>query len=647
MRGHLRGHLLSGAAWVISALLGTPSAAAPVRDPLKDLSIEELSNIEVTSVSKREERLSDAPTSVFVITSEDIRRSGVTNLPEALRLAPNLQVARISANEYAISARGFNGTAANKLLVLIDGRSVYSPLFSGVFWDAQDVMLEDIERIEVISGPGGTLWGVNAVNGVINVITRSSAQTQGGLLAAGAGNREDRASLRYGGTIDGGVNYRVYATHFDDQHTETQTGDRKDDAAHQTQVGFRTDWGGGSDTFMVKGDAYTGRDDQPLPGSISISGVQFQLGQISLSGGNLIGRWDRSFAGGGGLTIQAYYDRTDRTVPPTFADSENIVDLQVQYSASRIGAHTAVWGAEYRYGMDRVTNSVYIALLPANLNQSWSSVFAQDEIALRDDLQLTLGARAERNDYTGTALLPTARLAWKMAPNQMLWSAASRTDRAPSRLDHDLFVPGQPPFLLRGGPGVLAETADDYELGYRGQITRDASLSATLYHTVYDRLRTQQVDPSFTYIFYGNGMRGTTSGLELWGSYQATPIWRLSAGFNRLRQSLYLTPYSIDVGAVQSTEGTNPARWGILRSSLDIGPRTQFDATLRYVGALAQPAVPSYTALDLRLGWKLRPNVDLSIAGQNLLGSGHGEFTDITTRTDIKRAGFVKLVFRY
>jgi iron complex outermembrane receptor protein len=234
-----------------------------------------------------------------------------------------------------------------------------------------------------------------------------------------------------------------------------------------------------------------------------------------------------------------------------------------------------------------------------------------------------------------------------LAPNQLLWSAASRTDRAPSRLDHDLFVPGQPPFLLRGGPGVLAETADDYELGYRGQITRDASLSATLYHTVYDRLRTQQVDPSFTYIFYGNGMRGTTSGLELWGSYQATPIWRLSAGFNRLRQSLYLTPYSIDVGAVQSTEGANPARWGILRSSLDIGPRTQFDATLRYVGALAQPAVPSYTALDLRLGWKLRPNVDLSIAGQNLLGSGHGEFTDITTRTDIKRAGFVKLVFRY
>jgi iron complex outermembrane receptor protein len=644
----MRVHTLGVAAWVISTLVGATSMAAPAaHDPLKDLSIEELSNIEVISVSKREERLSDAPTSVFVITSDDIRRSGATSVPEVLRLAPNLQVARVSANEYAVSARGFNSSAANKLLVLIDGRSVYSPLFSGVFWDVQDVMLEDIERIEVISGPGGTVWGVNAVNGVINVITRSAAQTQGVLAAAGGGNREDRASLRYGGTFDDVVNYRVYATHLDLRNTETQAGDRKDDVAHQTQVGFRTDWDRGGDTFMIKGDAYTGRDGQPLPGSISITGVHLQLGQISLSGGNLIGRWERSLAGGGGVSIQAYYDRTERTVPPTFADSQDIVDVQLQYSASRLGAHTAVWGAEYRYGMDRVANSIYVALLPANLDQSWSSVFAQDEIALRDDLRITLGARFEHSDYAGTEFLPTARLAWKWAPNQLLWSAASRTDRAPSRLDHDTFVPGQPPFLLRGGPGVQAETADDYELGYRGQITRAASLSVTVYHTVYDRLRTQQVDPSFTYLYYGNGMRGTTSGLELWGSYQATSIWRLNGGFSRLRQSLHLTPYSIDVGAVQGTEGANPARWGMLRSSLDIGPRTQFDVTLRYVGALSQPAVPSYTALDLRLGWQLRPNVDLSIAGQNLLGSGHGEFTDVATRTDIKRAVFVKLVCRH
>lgn len=640
-------HIPVGAAWVISTLLATTSlAAAPVRD-LKNLSIEELSNIEVISVSKREERLSDAPTSVFVIMSEDIRRAGATNLPEALRLAPNLQVVRVSANEYTVSARGFNSSAANKLLVLIDGRSVYSPLFSGVFWDVQDVMLEDIERIEVISGPGGTLWGVNAVNGVINVITRSAAQSQSGLVAVGGGNREDRASVRYGGTFEGDVNYRVYATHFDMRHTETQAGDVKRDAAHQTQVGFRTDWDRGGDSLMVKGDAYTGRDDQPLPGSISITGVHLSLGPISLSGGNLIGRWERSLAGGGGITIQAYYDHTQRTVPPTYGDLENIVDLQLQYSASPIGAHTAVWGAEYRYVWDRFARSIYIGFLPAHLDQRWSSLFAQDEIALRDDLRLTLGARVERNDYTGTELLPTARLAWKWAPSQLLWSAASRTVRAPSRLDHDTFVPGQPPFLLRGGPGVVAETARNYEIGYRGQITPAASLSATVYHTVYDRLRTQEIDPSYTYIYYANGMRGTTSGVELWGSYQATSIWRLNAGFSRLRQHLRLTPFSNDLGAVQGTEGANPARWGILRSSLDIGPRTQFDVVLRYVGALSLPAVPSYTALDLRLGWQLRPNIDLSIAGQNLLGAGHGEFTDVATRTDIKRAVFVKLESRH
>src|SRR6202021_1620382 len=266
----MRSHVWGAAAWVICALLGSTSlAAAQTRDPLKDLSIEELSNIEVTSVSKREERLSDAPTSLFVITSEDIRRSGVTSLPEALRLAPNLQVARISANEYAISARGFNGTAANKLLVLIDGRSVYSPLFSGVFWDVQDVMIEDIERIEVISGPGGTLWGVNAVNGVINIITRSAAATQGGLVPAGIGNREADGAFRYGGPLGAEGRYRVYVLYFDQYHTMTEAGTTKDDAWHKSQAGFRIDWSRAGDSLTVNGNGDEGTEGQPLPGVIA------------------------------------------------------------------------------------------------------------------------------------------------------------------------------------------------------------------------------------------------------------------------------------------------------------------------------------------------------------------------------------------
>src|SRR5258707_683708 len=377
-------------------------AAERVLSELADLSFEELGNIEITSVSRRAERLSDAAASVFVITTEDIRRSGATSLPEALRIAPNLQVAQVSASGYAITARGFNNTAANKFLVWTGGRWVYSPLFSGVFWDVQDVMLEDIERIEVISGPGGTLWGVNAVNGVINVITRSAGQSQGGLAVAGGGNREDRASLRYGGKFDNDVNFRVYATHLDMQDTQTQSGATKDDSAHQSQVGLRADWQRDADSLMLKADAYTGREGQPLPGSISITGVTLALGEISVSGANMISRWEHSWEGVGALSVQAYYDHTQRSVPPTFEDSQGIVDLQLQYSASPIGAHTAVWGAEYRYGMDRVTNSTYIALLPANLDQTWASLFAQDEIALRDGLRLTLGVRTEHNDYTGT-----------------------------------------------------------------------------------------------------------------------------------------------------------------------------------------------------------------------------------------------------
>jgi len=636
-----------GVALVATALLcAAPRAAQPLQDSLTDLSLEELSNIEITSVSKRAERLSDAPTSVFVITAADIRRAGVTSLPEALRLAPNLQVARASATGYTVSARGFNSSSANKLLVLIDGRSVYTPLFAGVFWDVQNVMLEDVERIEVISGPGGTLWGVNAVNGVINVITRSASQTQGGLATAGAGNREDRAGFRYGGS-SGDVDYRVYALHSDLKHTETAAGDLVNDAAHHTQVGFRADWARDGDSFKLQGDAYTGRRDQPLPGSLAISNFRLDLGQISVSGANLLGLWERRLASGATTTVQAYYDRTQRTVPPTFADRQDILDLQFQYAAGVIGAHTPVWGAEYRYGKDRVDNSVYVAFLPARLDQTWISLFAQDEIALREDLRLTLGARLERNDYTGGEFLPNARLAWKAAPNQLLWAAASRTVRAPSRFDRDVFVPGQPRFLLRGGPDVVAETANDYELGYRGQLTASTSLSATVFHAVYDHLRTQEIDPNRSYFFFGNGMQGTTTGLELWGSYQATPGWRLHGGFSRLRQNLQLKPGSNNVSAVQTAEGANPARWWSLRSSLDLGAHGEFDATLRYVAALASPEVPSYTALDLNYGWQAHPNVRLSVSGQNLLGGGHGEFTGSATRTELGRAGFVKLDYRF
>lgn len=638
------------AAIACTAAMSPLHAATADERVLADLSLVELGNIKIISETKRAQRLSDAPSSVFVITANDIRRSGARTLPEALRLAPNLQVAQVSATEYAISARGFNGNSANKLLVLIDGRSVYTPLFSGVFWDVQDVVLEDVDRIEVVSGPGGTLWGVNAVNGVINVITRSAGKTPGGMIAAGAGNLQDRASVRYGvRTEGGGVDYRVFAVQDDFRHTQTQSGGDANDAGHRTLVGFRTDWAGEFDALSLHGDTYTGQRGQPLPGTISITGENFPLGPITTSGTDIVSFWEHHFAGGASGSVQGYYDRTQRTVVPTFEDAQDIYDLQLQYSAAPVGRHTITGGAGYRYGKDSVDNSIYVAFLPAQLDQTWVNVFMQDEVALIDDVQLTVGGRMERNDYTGWEFLPTLRLAWKMVPDQLLWAAASRTVRAPARLDHDTYVPyvpGQPGYLLRGGPDAVSETADDYELGYRGQLTPAASISSTVFHTAYDHLHTQEIDPSFTYLTFGNGMQGTVTGIEAWGTFQPAAYWRLHAGFTRLRQDLVLRPGSNDVAAPAAAEGANPAFWWSVRSSFDITAGSELDLTVRYVASLSDPDVPNYATLDLRYGWRPRRDLEVSIAGQNLTGGGHGEFTDVSTRSQIAREYFVKVDYR-
>lgn len=609
------------------------AAAQPAPDQrLADLSLEDLGNLEITSVSKRSERLSDAPTSVFVITAADIRRSGASSLPEALRLAPNLQVVRVSAFEYTISARGFNSESANKLLVMVDGRSVYSPLFAGVFWDVQDTLLEDIERIEIISGPGSTLWGANAVNGVINVITRSSADTGTGLVSTSLGPDESLASARLGRAGDA-FSWRVFGTRRDLKGTETENGSRIDDAGHITHAGGRADLKRGSDRLMLQASAYQGRREQPLPGTIHLDGVDIPFGPISVSGAHVLGTWDRLLDGGGAVQLQAYVDRTERTVVPTFADTQNTVDLQFQHSPPPLGDHTLVWGLAWRHGEDHVRNGDYVAFLPARLRQTWASVFVQDELALTSALRLTLGARAGYNHYTGVEFMPTLRLAWKWAPDQLLWAAATRTVRAPSRLDRDTYVPASPPFLLRGGPGVESEVASVVELGYRGQPVPGVTLSATAHHADYDRLRTQEIDPSFTYAYFANGMRGRVSGIEAWGSWQASRRWRLHLGANRLVQQLRLKPGSNDMGAVAAAEGDNPGWWWTLRSSLDIAEAVDLDASLRQVAALPTRDVPRYTTLDLRLAWRPRPGLELSLGGLNLLGDGHAEFSDPATRS--------------
>lgn len=624
----------SAAAAALAALLADHASA---QQSLVDLSFEELGNVLITTASKRETRLADAPASIFVITADDIRRTGVTTLPEALRLAPTLHVARVYGGGYAISARGFNANSANKLLVLIDGRSVYTPLFAGVFWDVQDVPLEDIERIEVASGPGSTLWGVNAVNGVINIITRSAAATRGTLVSAAAGNRERAVTLRHGMAATGGGDLRLHLRRTDLRGNEAADGHPIDDAGHLTQAGLRADWGRGGERVTVLANAYRGLHGQPPPGSISVTGYPMALDTITLSGANLLARWQRPL-GSGELSMQGYLDRTVRRVPPSFDETLNIADLELQYTLRPAPAHTLVLGANHRRSQDRLAHHTTIfAFLPERLNQSWTSLFAQDEIALRDDLRLTVGARAERNDYTGTEFLPSLRLSWQPTPQQLWWTSLARTVRAPSRLDRDAYIPAQPPFVLEGGAGFRAETADVLQLGYRGQPLPALSLAATAFLADYKHLRTQELAPSQTQVYFGNGMRGRVDGIEAWGSLQAAPALRLHAGVTLLRPRLRYVPGSIDTAdSLAATDGAMPRQLWQLRAALNLPQDSELDVVLRRVSALRTPDVPAYTTLDLRLGRRLNANLEIALTGRNLLGS-HGEFAPVETRAEFGR----------
>ena len=498
---------------VVAGLCGL-AQAQPLPLTLADLSIEELGHIQVSSVSRRSESLAQAPAAIFVITGAQIRRSGAASLPEALRLAPNLHVARAHGAGYAISARGFNSPSANKLLVLVDGRTVYSPLYSGVFWDVQDLMLDDVDRIEVISGPGGTLWGVNAVNGIINVVTKTAHATPDGLLTVLAGPNDGDVALRYGGSLGGGASYRLYAKGLRRAHTWTDAGLALQDSQHAVQAGGRLDWTRGQDTLALIANAYDGEREQPIPGTIVIAGTRFALGRIPTSGINVVARWERALDDGASLVLQGSWDRTRRTVDPTFAEHLDVGELQLLHAWSPWARHQLVWGAEVRTSRDRLTNSPYIAFLPARVNQTWASLFAQDEVTLRPDLKLTLGARLERNDYTGTEWLPSLRLGWQPRADHLVWGALSRAVRAPSRLDVDTFIPGLPPYLLVGGAQVQSEIATVAELGYRGRVVEGGSLSVTAFHAEYDRLRTQQIAPDRRSVSFQSGMEGTVQGLE-------------------------------------------------------------------------------------------------------------------------------------
>ena len=617
---------------------GTAAAQRP--DPsLVDFSLEQLSEIVVTSVSRQETRLADAPASIYLISGAEIRRSGAATLPEALRLAPNLQVARSDTRSYAVTARGFSSTIENKLLVMIDGRSVYSPLFSGVFWDMQDVVMEDIERIEVISGPGATIWGANAVNGVINIITRAAKDTQGGLLSTNLGEHARNGTARYGGALAGGY-YRVYAMADLYGDTDSEAGVRQNTGWHRSQAGFRADWDNTPEQgFMLSGDTYQGMLSQ-------VRGAD-----IRIAGGNLVGRLTRKFADGSDLRLQAYLDHTERDQPNTGAQRLDTLDLEAQQGL-RLGDHQLEWGGGYRYTRDRVQNGPLLRFTPAERILRWANIFAQDELALRPGLRLTAGLKLEHNIYTGTESLPSLRLAWNPDSSQLVWGAASRTVRAPSRIDRDLYVinaaaattPGAPLYTIEGGPDFVSETARVLELGYRSQPATAVSYSATLFYSEYDKLRTLESPPGRGAVF-GNLAEGTAYGIEAWARWQPARNWRLSAGAVWQDVATHRKPGSLDIVG-SGLNANDPRRYWSLRSAHDLGDSVQADFGLRYMGSLPQPAVPAYYELDARLAWQLRRNVELALAGQNLLHRSHAEFGSPGTRQVFERALSLQLVVR-
>src|SRR3989454_2220096 len=431
--------------WLAQPGLAQQPDSSLSAEALKKLSIEQLMNLQVTSVSKRPERLSQTASAIQVITQQDIRRSGAASLAEALRLAANLQVAQIDSRQWAISARGFNGTAANKLLVLIDGRTVYTPLFSGVFWDVQEVPLQDIDRIDVISGPGATLWGANAVNGVINVITKDAKDTQGFLLSGGGGTEQHGfGTVRYGAALGSSVRARIYGRGFDRDATALPSGQGAADDWYLGQGGFRMDWEASSASRVtLQGDLYDGRIGQP------------SAGDIAVSGGNAMARWSHTISEKSSLAGQLYYDRTHRDIPSTFGEDLDTYDVDLQHSA-RLGArHDVVWGLGYRLISDRVANSPVLAFLPAHVTRQWFTGFVQDEIALIPDrLHVALGTKVEHNDYTGYEIQPSGRVSWRLSPSATLWAAVARALRTPSRIDRELFarVSVTPASYLAGGP---------------------------------------------------------------------------------------------------------------------------------------------------------------------------------------------------
>ncbi|HTV79194.1 MAG TPA: TonB-dependent receptor [Steroidobacteraceae bacterium] len=589
-------------------------------EDLSRLSLQELANVQITSVSKSPEPLRRAPANVYVITHDDIVRSGATSIAEVLRLAPNLQVTQLTASSYQFGAGGFGGQQqaqnfANKLLILVDGRSVYSPLYSGVYADTVDLMLEDVDRIEVISGPGGTLWGANAMQGVINIITRASYLTRGTLVSAGAGNEEQIGSARYGDKLGQDGSFRVYGMSFHRGADETADHSSAHDGWSKGQGGFRADWTLPEDEITFQGDAYRGTENQP--GTLD----------TTIVGANLLTRWRHQW-GRADLQVQAYYDDSERYGPAGGGGFLlRTYDLEVQQNWLIGSLQHLVWGAGERLNDYEITNAQSLLFVPASRKLTLGDVFAQDTVSIGKSVQVGLGLKFEDDPYSGWTALPDLRVSWDLGAAGVLWAAAAKGVRSPTPFDVDVQEKIGPLVYLTGNPGFTAERVKSYELGYRVQPASFVSFSISPYYNVYDDLRTIEfgstADP--LPLHWGNLMSGATYGVSAWGNIQVMDWWRLSPSFSVLHKNL-----RFDAGASGilglGQAGDDPRSQAGLTSSMNISPKLTFDASLRYVGSLPDPGLPAYTELTARLGWQVARTLELSLSGTNLLRAYHEEY---------------------
>jgi len=651
-----RRHTVVWMAVAATLLLATPTRVVAADLDLTEMSLTELLDVEVTSVAKKPQTLSQTAAAVYVVTQEEIRRSGATTLADLLRLVPGVNVAQIDANKWAVSARGFNGRFSNKLLVLIDGRSIYTPLFSGVFWDIQDTMLDDIDRIEVIRGPGATVWGANAVNGVINIITKTAAETQGGLVSAGAGNEERGfAAVRYGGALPAARgHYRVYAKSFDRDGGVDAAGHDTADDWRAVRAGFRVDWTAtGPDTVTLQGDLYDGASGEtvaePLADPLR---VQVVNGDEEVSGGNLLLRWTRMDGDLPALTAQLYYDRAARTTR-LFDVVRDTVDLDLQQRTTT-GRHDLIWGVGYRHTRDDTSETLAIALLPTSRKYDLWSAFLQDEIALAEDLHLTLGTKVEHNAFSGWEVQPGARLLWAATPSQTVWASVARAVRTPSRADADNHATtvenvGDPrnPFPVpevityAGSSDFDSEAVVAYEMGYRAHAGSRAAIDIAAFYNDYDHLRSLNggvatCEPAGTYprcgppisdravipIRFANDLHGESHGVELSGEWQVVDTWRLSATYTYLEIFLHADDAAV---VTEDEENRSPHNQMTLHSAHTLPHATDLDLWLRYVDDVTDFDIPDYLTLDARLAWRPAPAWELSLVGRNLLDDRHPE----------------------